>query len=628
MMISSLLAIVTININGRITFWNNQAEDIFGWRKEDVLEKKLDEIIIHERHRSGYKARRRYFKYANNEFILNRDIEFIAINKNGKEFPAQISIISLEQNGFLFFCCFIKDISLNQKTKVMVEVQQENYWSIIADMNLGLIEVDNSEIIQFANQSFAEMSGFEINELIGLNLCKTFLYPESTERLNYKIDLDKKATSEICQMQVKNKKGELRWWAIGKAHKYDDKGRIAGFVVICFDLTKQKYMEEELENEKSKAEQASKAKEALLVNMSHEIRTPLNGIIGFLRELERQKLTYLQRQYVEKITLASKHLLSIIGDVLDIGKIEAGEMLLETGDFIFENLISDVVNILEPLAKEKTLELKIEISNDVERILKGDIVRLQQILFNLVGNSLKFTTKGQVFLKCKVLKNADSWQRLQISVEDSGIGMDQSYAKQIFNRFSQENFEITRKYGGTGLGMAITKELIHLMNGEIDIRSEKGVGTTVSFVIDLEKGNTQGINKNKIDVNVLGINVLLVDDNSINRIVANNSLRRFNCSVTEAMNGNEALEILKNKVFDIILMDLKMPDMSGIEATKKIRVDLKLQTPIIAFTASAFKTEIDKCKKHGMNDYIIKPYEELYLIETIARNIKNSNFFK
>ncbi|UPZ17888.1 PAS domain-containing hybrid sensor histidine kinase/response regulator [Flavobacterium humidisoli] len=625
---SSFHAIVTVNINGRITFWNNQAEVIFGWKKEEVLEKKLDEIIIPEKHGDGHKQRLRYFKDAGKGFILNRQIEFRAINNNGREFPAEISIIPLEQNGEVFFCCFIKDISEQKKTEIKLKVQEEKYRNILANMNLGLIEVDNNEIIQFANQSFADMSGFEINELIGLNASKTFLFAEGIERLNSKIELRKKGISDVYQIPVKNKKGELRWWAVGGAPNYDDKGRLVGSIGIHLDITEQKRMEAELEKERLKAEEASKAKEAFLANMSHEIRTPLNGIIGFLRELKRQNLTPLQRQYVERSALASKHLLSIISDVLDISKIEAGEMSLETEDFIFENVISNVVNVLDPLAKKKSLELIIEISKDVHSVLKGDIVRLQQILFNLVGNSLKFTSKGQILLKCEVLRNAESWQRLQISVTDSGIGMDQGYAKKIFNKFSQENIAISRKFGGTGLGMAITKELIHLMNGEINVKTEKGTGTTVSFVVDLEKGDVQGIKKikNEIDVDISGLNVLLVEDNGINRMVANNSLRHFNCLVTEAVNGIEAIEILKTKSFDVILMDLQMPEMDGIEATKKIRKDLKLQTPIIAFTANAFKSEIDKCKKAGMDDYITKPYEEFDLIETICMNIKNSNF--
>ncbi|QGK73388.1 PAS domain S-box protein [Flavobacterium sp. SLB02] len=618
---SSLNAIVTIDNTGKITFWNNQAQTIFGWRKEEVLGKTLNETIIPKRHKKGHQDGLKYYSKTGKGPVLNKQIELPAVNNIGHEFPIEISIIPLEQNGEVFFCSFIQDISERKKTETKLKFQEEKYRNIIANMNLGLIEVDNNEIIQFANQSFADISGFEIEELIGLNPSKTFVFGENIEKLKSKNKLRKKGVSDVYQIPVKNKTGELRWWAIGGAPNYDDKGKLVGSIGIHLDITEQKQMEIELENEKLKAEQASRAKEAFLANMSHEIRTPLNGIIGFLRELERQNLTELQKKYVENSSLASRHLLSIINNILDISKIEAGEMSLEVEDFVFDNVIGNVINVLEPLAKKKGLKLIKQISTDVHDVLKGDILRLEQILFNLVGNSLKFTHKGKIFLKCEVLKDTKASQRLQISVVDTGIGMQQSYAENIFNKFSQEDKEITRKFGGTGLGMTITKELIQLMNGKIKVQSEKGIGTTISFIIDLQKGNIHNIKKvqEEINVDISGINVLLVEDSSINRMVAINSLHYFNCVVTEAVNGIQAIEILKLKSFDIILMDVQMPEMDGIEATIKIREELKLQTPIIALTASAFKSEFDKCKNAGMDDYITKPFEEFDLIETISR---------
>ncbi|MBF4488061.1 PAS domain S-box protein [Flavobacterium sp. CSZ] len=618
---SSLNAIVTIDNTGKITFWNNQAQTIFGWRKEEVLGKTLNETIIPKRHKKGHEQGLKYYSKTGKGPVLNKQIELPAVNNIGHEFPIEISIIPLEQNGEVFFCSFIQDISERKKTETKLKFQEEKYRNIIANMNLGLIEVDNNEIIQFANQSFADISGFEIEELIGLNPSKTFVFGENIEKLKSKNKLRKKGVSDVYQIPVKNKTGELRWWAIGGAPNYDDKGKLVGSIGIHLDITEQKQMEIELENEKLKAEQASRAKEAFLANMSHEIRTPLNGIIGFLRELERQNLTELQKKYVENSSLASRHLLSIINNILDISKIEAGEMSLEVEDFVFDNVIGNVINVLEPLAKKKGLKLIKQISRDVHDVLKGDILRLEQILFNLVGNSLKFTHKGKIFLKCEVLKDTKASQRLQISVVDTGIGMQQSYAENIFNKFSQEDKEITRKFGGTGLGMAITKELIQLMNGKIKVQSQKGIGTTISFIIDLQKGSINNIKKvqEEINVDISGINVLLVEDSSINRMVAINSLHYFNCVVTEAVNGIQAIEILKLKSFDIILMDVQMPEMDGIEATIKIREELKLQTPIIALTASAFKSEFDKCKNAGMDDYITKPFEEFDLIETISR---------
>lgn len=618
---SSLNAIVTIDTTGKITFWNNQAEIIFGWKKEEVIGRSLNDTIIPERHKEGHEEGLNHYVKTGKGPVLNKQIELPAVNKSGLEFPVEISIIPLEQNGEVFFCSFMQDISERKKTETKLKAQEEKYRNIIANMNLGLIEVDNNEIIQYANQSFANLSGFEVEELIGLNPSKTFVFGENVEKLNVKNRLREKGISDVYQIPVKNKRGELRWWAIGGAPNYDDRGNLVGSIGIHLDITEQKQMEIELENEKVRAEQASKAKEIFLANMSHEIRTPLNGIIGFLRELGREPLTELQKKYVENSTTASKHLLSIINNILDISKIEAGEMSLEMEDFVFEKSITNVVTVLEPLVKKKGLKLVKQISGDVHEVFKGDILRLEQILFNLIGNSLKFTSKGKIFLKCEVLKDAKIFQRLEISVIDTGIGMDQSFAEKIFNKFSQEDKAITRKFGGTGLGMAITKELVELMNGKIKVMSEKGKGTTISFVIDLEKGNFSNIKKvqKEIDIDISGINVLLVEDNILNRMVVRHSLTYFNCNITEAVNGIEAVEILKNKSFDIILMDMQMPEMDGIEATVKIREELKLQTPVIALTANAFKSEVERCKNAGMNDYITKPFEEFNLIETISR---------
>ncbi|SNR30480.1 PAS domain S-box protein [Flavobacterium sp. ov086] len=620
---SSFNAIITIDLKGKITFWNNQAEIIFGWRKEEVLGKTLNDTIIPQRHSKGHQEGLEYYAATGmgRGPVLNKQIELPAVNNKGHEFPVEISIIPIEQNGEVFFCSFIQDISERKKVETKLKFQEEKYRNIIANMNLGLIEVDKNEVIQYANQSFANISGFEIDELIGSNPSKTFVLGKNIEKLKAKNKLREQGISDVYQMPVKNKRGELRWWAIGGAPNYDDKGNLVGSIGIHLDITEQKLMEEELENEKIKAQQASKAKEIFLANMSHEIRTPLNGIIGFLRELERQQLTDLQKKYVENSTVASKHLLSIINNILDISKIEAGEMSLEEEDFIFKDVINNVVAVLEPLAKKKGLKLISQISQDISTALKGDFLRLEQVLFNLVGNSLKFTNKGKIYLKCEIIKDTKTFQRLQISVVDTGIGMEQGFADIIFNKFSQEDKAITRKFGGTGLGMAITRELIQLMKGEIKVQSEKDLGTTISFILNFEKGDINNVKKiqHEINVDISGITVLLVEDNIINRMVAINSLHYFNCQVTEATNGLEAIEILKNKKFDIILMDVQMPEMGGIEATIKIREELQLQTPIIALTANAFKSEVEKCKNAGMDDYITKPFEEFDLVETISR---------
>lgn len=629
---SSLNAIITVDTSGRINFWNKQAEVIFGWKENEVIGKLLTETIIPNSHRERHQRGFEKFLETKEGAFLNKQMELPAIKKSGVEFPVEISIIPVFQDDNMFFCSFIQDISERKKAENKLRFQEEKFRNIIANMNLGLIEVDNDEIIQFTNQSFADISGFDKEELIGKNASELFILGENLDLINEKIKLRSKGVSDIYQVPVRNKRGELRWWAISGAPNFDDKGNQIGSIGIHLDITEQKQLEIELEKEKIKAEEASKAKEAFLANMSHEIRTPLNAIVGFLRELEKQQLTFLQKKYIENSSIASKHLLSIINNILDISKIEAGEMSLEHENFVLEKTVSNVISILLPKAIQKDIKLVSKIEKNVFPVLKGDSLRLEQILFNLVGNSLKFTPKGQITIYCKLISECNTHQEICLSIKDTGIGMDESYIENIFNKFSQEDKDVTRKYGGTGLGMPITKELVQLMNGRIEIKSKKNIGTKISVFISLEKGDISGIKHESIlkKTNIDDTKILLVEDNDLNRMVAQNSLQYFNCKITEAENGVEAIEILKKQKFDIILMDIQMPEMDGIEATKIIREELEIKTPIIALTANAFKTEIEKCKKAGMNDYITKPFEENTLLETISKNLiksknKNSN---
>ncbi len=628
---SALNAIITINTKGEITFWNNQAEIIFGWKREEVLGKSLSEIIIPNVHKEGHKLGMEKFMKTGEGPVLNKQLELPALHKKGNEFPVEISIIPIQQNNETIFCSFIQDISERKAAENKLKFQEEKYRNIIANMNLGLIEVDNDEIAKFVNQSFLEISGYEESELIGKRPSSMFFTWDNEEFITNKIENRKKGISEIYQVPVKNKRGELRWWAISAAPNYDDKGNQTGSIGIHLDITSQKKLELELEKEKIKAEEASKAKEAFLANMSHEIRTPLNAIIGFLRELSKQQLTELQKIYVENSSIASKHLLAIINNILDISKIEAQEMVLDEENFNLQKTIKNVVTVLEPKATKNGTKVNINWDNKIVKILKGDSLRIEQILFNLIGNSIKFTSKGKISITTRLINENSKSQQICINIKDTGIGMDDEFVANIFKKFTQEDKKTTRKFGGTGLGMAITKELINLMNGSIYIESQKNIGTSIDVILNLPKGDddleeTNTLNNDTISIE--GIKILLAEDNELNRMVAQNSLQYYKCKVTEAENGLEAIEALKREDFDIILMDIQMPELDGIEATTIIRNELKLNTPIIALTANAFKSEIEKCYAAGINDYVTKPFDENLLIEIIHKNVNKTSIPK
>jgi signal transduction histidine kinase/CheY-like chemotaxis protein len=416
----------------------------------------------------------------------------------------------------------------------------------------------------------------------------------------------------------------LRWWLISGAPNYDDKGEVIGTVGIHLDITQQKELEQQLEMARNKAEDASHAKESFLINMSHEIRTPLNAIIGMVRELSKEQLTQKQNTYLHKANTASQHLLSIINNILDISKIEAGVFVLEERPFGMRILISETVSIMSGNASEKLLDLETVISDNVSSVLIGDQTRIRQILINIIGNAIKFTEKGKVSINCRAAETNDSGQQIILEVKDTGIGMDSSFSQNLFEKFTQEDRSTARKYGGTGLGMALTYELVKLMGGTIEINSEKGKGTRAEIRLFLPVGDESMLKSNweKGDYTLLeNIKVLLVEDNELNRLVASNTLAVYNMQITEASNGQEAIECMKKDAFDIILMDLQMPVMDGITASKIIRTELLNQTPIIALTANAFKKEIAICLSSGMNDYVIKPYDEIELFRVLAANL-------
>jgi PAS domain S-box-containing protein len=623
---SSFNAIITVDASGKITSWNKQAEVIFGWRKEEVIGESLIKRIIPSTDLKSYMKGMEYYVKTVTEDNLSTQLEIEVINRFGVQFPVELFVVPLEQNGERFFCSFIQDISERKENEARLRFQEEKYRNIITNMNLGLIEVDVNETIQFANKSFAGMCGFEISELIGKKPAEIFVFGENISTIKSKIKLREQGVSDVYQIPIKNKRGELKWWAIGGAPNYDDNGKLIGSIGIHLDITAQKELEIELQKEKLKAIEASKAKEVFLANMSHEMRTPLNAIIGFIRELNKESLSEKQHACVENCRIASKHLLDIINNILDISKIEAGEIALENKDFILKESLDKVIRVMKPVAKQKGLRLSFFMDEKICPVVIGDALRLEQILFNLIGNALKFTPKGKITLSCILESETIHELQVHIAVTDTGIGMDQAFIKKIFSKFSQEDIAVTRKFGGTGLGMAITKELVNMMKGEIWVESTKNIGTTMHIRIVLPKGNMVDVVKEEkeINVDITGVRILLVEDNPMNRLVAINSLNYFNAVVTEACDGNEALEIVAKTKFDIILMDVQMPGMDGIEATDKIRNQLKLTIPIIALTANAFKSEIDKCREVGMNDYVTKPFEERVLIETIAKYTVNN----
>lgn len=368
-----------------------------------------------------------------------------------------------------------------------------------------------------------------------------------------------------------------------------------------------------------------KFRDQFLANMSHEIRTPMNAVMGMTSLVMNSPLNSRQKFYLEGIKKSSDTLLHIINDILDFSKIEAGKMELEKIDFSLKEVIDQVKRTLEHKAEEKGLELTTAIDSEVPDVIVGDPVRINQVLMNLAGNAIKFTERGSVMMG---LSKGDDGSSIRFSITDTGIGIPKDKIASVFESFSQANASDTRKYGGTGLGLTISRQLVELMGGTISIESREGYGTTFSFSLDFEQGSAERLQQRlsaeeQVDGSILNdLSILVVDDNEFNRIVAKDSLERYStANVVSANNAEEALQLLKENHFDVVLMDVQMPVMNGYEATRQIRDHFQAplsNIPIIALSASALRTDIDKCKEAGMNFFISKPFKVADLITGIA----------
>lgn len=514
----------------------------------------------------------------------------------------------------------------NEKLRAMEHEVEKLLW-VVSKTENSMVIADKNGKIEWVNEGFERLTGFsqqEVVETYGDMLLRNNLSGLNPRSPHYKT-LTEEKRSVSYESKNYSKDGKELWVFTTITPVLDSTGEITKIIAIDSDISERKEVEFELILAKQKAEKLAHTKEEFLANMSHEIRTPMNAIMGMAELLKETKLDHKQQEYLKSISFASENLLTLINDVLDLAKMEAGEMKFENVPFDLRQLLDSIGGMLQFRVNEKNLEYRCNVDNEVPKELKGDPTRLNQILLNLLGNAIKFTEKGFVELNVKPLSKADNEVELQFEVVDTGIGIPKSKQKSIFESFKQGENETTRRYGGTGLGLSIVKKLLHFQGGDITVDSTPDEGSTFRVVIGFKVNSHSQPKPVEEQVNgghgqdLAGVNVLVVEDNELNQILAVEFLNKAGASSQVASNGKEAVEKVDSTKFDIVLMDIQMPEMDGYEATKTIRKKGN-QVPIVAMTAHAFQGEREKCLSAGMDDYLTKPirFEKMVEIMTNA----------
>jgi two-component system sensor histidine kinase/response regulator len=563
--------------------------------------------------------------------------------RSGNCWPVEVSVSYIQDEDGGRCYSFLHDISRRKENEELLLKL-----SLAVEQSPNAILISNTQgRIEYVNAAFSEISGYSAEEAIGqiTGFLKSKHTPASTyEDLWSTLRQGNQWQGEFINQR---KNGEFyNDFAIVSPMRQAD-GKITHYVSIQKDITEKKMIEQEVElyrldlenlvitrtqeylDAKKQAEEANRAKSDFLANMSHEIRTPINAIIGFNELCLRTNLNDQQRDYLTKSGSASNTLLKLINEILDISKIEAGQMEIETIPIDIEQLFKNVCHVLTPQLAKKSLKLRINLEPDIQLThLKGDPLRLQQILLNLCGNAIKFSDTGILRLSCQQVSRAEDNLTLRFSVQDSGIGMSSEQISSLFQPFKQADSSMTRRFGGTGLGLSICKGLIEKMGGEIWVESELGQGSTFSFTVNFAIGDgSEQISKDhdysratlEQEMSRLrGINLLLVEDNDFNQQVASDLLSQFGLNVDVANNGSEAIKRVESKNYAVVLMDLQMPVMDGYEATTKIRSNSRFKDlPIIALTANVLSFEKERSLKAGMNDLLAKPIVPEHLFEAL-----------
>ncbi|OEE60861.1 hybrid sensor histidine kinase/response regulator [Enterovibrio norvegicus FF-454] len=615
-------AIIVANDNDIIIEFSPVAEQIFGWERHEVVGKAMADTIVPKTMREAHIKGMRHFLSTGEGPVLNQRIELSAIRRSGREFPIEISISPAKTEQGHIFVSYIRDITQQLKDQTELKIAAHAFESSEA----MFISDSKGHIIR-TNPAFTKITGFSGTEVKGEKPRSLTANPH--DAAFHKGIWRTLLANDSWQGEITflHKEGRVIPVRMSITAVKDENEQLTHYVAHFFDLTEQKNTEQILLEAQKAAENANRAKSQFLAAMSHEIRTPMNGVLGVLGLLKETPLTDQQQKLVLTARESGELLLAIINDILDFSKMEAGKLTLEKNPFDVFDLFHQTIDIMRPQAEKKNLRLTAKISDSAPQYLIGDGDRIRQVLLNLLSNAVKYTKRGTVTVSLTCNHQSSTYSQIQIDVVDTGIGIDSSHLPTLFNEFTMAEGNYDRGHEGSGLGLAICKQIVNLMGGELSVVTEVGKGSVFSFALNLDlalQDDCVVTTPEPLPINASiakDIRILMAEDNPANQIVLRTMLEFSGLSADIVSNGLEAIEAVSSIPYDIVLMDISMPEMDGMEATRRIRaLDSEAKNVvIIALTAHAIRGDKEHFLDVGMDDFVSKPFTRQAILDCLAR---------